>query len=182
MRRRWLLLALVVLVLAALVDGATRSGRRTGAAASHALAAGDRPVVIRPGLSPVQPGAPNTPRAVIYLFASAYSQVSAATAAQRYKLLLSLAAPPLLTRLQAAGPGGALTAASAALRGTSLDGLLVGLQVTAPSGGAAHGDVVIEQWLAGAGDSTASPTQTSYAVDLIQVAGAWRVAQFSLVS
>jgi hypothetical protein len=181
MRRRWLLVSLVVLVLAAVVDAATHSGRRTGAA-SHSVAAGARRVVISANGAPATPGAPNTAQAVLYRFASAYSEVSAASVDQRRKLLLSLAAPPLLTRLQAAGPGGQLTSTSSALRGTSIDGLLVSLQVTAPSDGVVHGAVAIEQWLAGSGDSTVPPLQTSYAAQLIQVAGAWRVAQFTLVS
>lgn len=181
MRVRWLLIGVVVLVVAVVVDAATRSHRRTGGTAPAQTVVDGQRVLNPAGSLPITPGAASSPRAVLYRFATAYSEVSSSTAAQRDSLMLSLAAPPLLTRLRAAGPGSELTSQSAVLRRTSIDSLLVGLRVTAPSAGVVHGSVEIKQWLVGQRESGVPPMQSSYNADLIQVGGAWRVSQFTLV-
>lgn len=178
-RRRWPWIVLVVFVVAIVVDGATHSGERTRAGPQRAPA---RVAVSAGRQLLVAPGAPNTARAVLDRFASAYGQVSGRTVAERYRLLLALAAPPLLSQLRAAGPQGGLNAFSSVLRRTSVDSLLVDLQLTPASGGSAHGSVAIEQWPVGPGDSQVPPMRSSYAAELIQVGGAWRVSEFGAAS
>jgi hypothetical protein len=168
---------LFVLVIAVALDGLTRSGHHAGG--SQPGVAG-RPVVSPSRQLPVRSGPADTPRSVLYRFASAYSQVSRASAAQRYRLLLALAAPPLLSQMRAVGPQGALTPTSALLRRASLDSLLLNLRVATPTGGTVQGSVVVEQWLVGPGDSKAPPTSESYKADLIKVGGDWRVSNFGL--
>ena len=177
MTRKRLLIALVAIIAVAFGIRAVIRAQTGGPprAASAGAARG-----MSPHWVPVSRGAPNTARAVIYRFASAYGEVSSATVAKRYKLLLSLAAPPLLSQLRAAGSQGELTALPATLRRTSIDSLLLRLRLAAPSGGAVHGTVVIQQWLVGPGRSQVPPMQTSYVADLVQVGGQWRVSGFTL--
>lgn len=178
MTRKRLLIALVAVIAVAM--GVRAVIRAQTGAPPRAAGTGATPSVTSPRWVPVRSGAPNTARAVVYRFARAYGEVSSATVAERYRLLLSLAAPPLLSHLRAAGPGGELTVVSPTLRRTSIDSLLLKLQLTAPSGGAVHGTVVIQQWLVGPGTSGIPPMRSSYVVDLVQVGDDWRVSEFSL--
>jgi hypothetical protein len=178
MTRKRLLITLGAMIVVGLL---IRAGIRAVIPAGPRAATAARPAVSPSRQLPVVPGAPNTPRAVLYRFASAYGEVSAATVAKRHALLLSLAAPPLVSQLRAAGPQGGLAAVSRIERRTRIDSLLLKLKLTAPSDGAVSGTVAIEQWLVGPGQSRVPPLQSSYVADLIQVGGAWRVSGFRLV-
>jgi hypothetical protein len=172
-----MLIALAALVALIVIEAATREGHRTDAATKGAGAV----PAVSPVRPPVRPGAPDTPRAVLYRFASAYGELSRATVTERGKLLRSLAAPPLLSQLRPAGQQGELTASSSILRKASIDSLLVSLQLSAPSGRVVHGAVVIAQWPVGPGESGVAPLRTSYVADLIKADGAWRISEFKLV-
>jgi hypothetical protein len=177
-RRRLLITLGAIIVVAMLIRAVIRS--HTGAAPRAATTAA-RPVVSSSRWRPVVPGAPNTARAVLYRFVSAYGEVSAATVAKRRALLLSLAGPPLSSQLRAAGSHGGLIAVSDIRRRTSINSLLLKMRLTAPSRGEVHGTVTIEQWLAGPAQPRVAPLQSSYVADLVQVDGAWRIAGFRLV-
>jgi hypothetical protein len=118
---------------------------------------------------------------VLYAFTSIYGNVSPTNVAERYRFLVVLAAPPLASQLRAARRE-ALTAVGGIVHRVRLDCVLLRLQLTAPSEGLVHGSVTIEQWPAGAGESTVPPVRSSYAADLVQVHGGWRVSEFRLVS
>ena len=177
MKRRSTLIALVA-GLTSLVIAATLFGKHAGPPSRRA--AHTRPVVIP--YRPVSSGASDTARSVLYRFANAYGELSPGTAAQQYRLLVSLAAPPLLTQLRATGPDSALTATAAGVRGTGIDCLIVSLEVTAASGNQERGAVELEQWLVGPGESQVPPERASYVADLVRVGGAWRVSEFGLVA
>ena len=178
MSRRRLIVALGVIVVAvAVIPGAIGPRSRVP---PRAAATGGRPDVSPVRWRPVAPGEPHTARAVLYRFGTAYGAVSRENVARRYRLLLSLAAPPLLGELRAEGPDADLAAVSAARRGTGIDSLLLRLRVTATSTRGAHGAVAIEQWLTGRDESRDAPLQSSYNARLIRRGGKWRVSQFTL--
>jgi hypothetical protein len=152
-------------------------------AAPQVRTRGGRPAVRRYRLPPVLPGAPGSAHAVLYRFAVAYGSVSGSTVAERNRLLLSLAAPPLSSRLRAAGSVSELTAASRVLR-ERIRSSLISLELTGTVGGITHGAVVIEQRLWGSAAHaahTAPPLESSYVAQLVRWDGAWRVSEFSLV-
>jgi hypothetical protein len=175
-RRRWPWVVLGLLVLAVVVAAATRPGKPSVKAGQTRAPSSGSSV----GQLPVRSGGAGTPRAVLYRFTNAYGNVSSATAASRYRLLLSLAAPPLLSQLRTEGPEGGLTAVSRLLRRVSLDSLLVRLRVTAASAQRSQATVAIKQWPVGPGEATVAPLLSSYTAELIKADGGWRVSKFAL--
>jgi hypothetical protein len=174
--RKWLLIVLALVVTAVVVDGLTRSGDDRRTPSHHAASSAPR----RSGSLPVRPGAPGSPRAVLYRFATAYGTVSAAGVVNRQRQLVSLAAPPLRSQLRATGPDGRLQPVTRVLRRTNLDELLLGLRLSSQSPDAAHGTVVIEQWPTGPGDSGVAPSKSSYTAEVVRTARGWRVSEFTL--
>lgn len=129
----------------------------------------------------VRRGAPGSPHAVLYGFATAYARVSGPTAKQSYRLMLSLAAPPLLSALQTPSERMELAALSSPGQRGTLQSQLLSVTVTAAVGDSAHGAVMMEQRLFVPGRSPGSALQSSYAADLIRRGGNWRVSQFTLL-
>jgi hypothetical protein len=163
----------VIVVLAVVVRLAAHSGTTPRRATTSTASTN--------GWTPIRPGAPNTPRSVLYRFANTFGALSNTTVAERYKVLTSLAAPPLLSELRAAGSNGELSAIATSQRRTRINSLLLSLKLTARSDTAAHGTVVIEQWLVGPGEAQVPPMRSSYVADLVEVGGAWHVSGFTLV-
>jgi hypothetical protein len=176
MTRRRVLIVVAVLVVGVVVLQAV-SGQRPRATTRQSKSS-PAPAIRAYKRPPVLPGAPESPHAVLYQFATAYSNLSGETPASRYQVMVSLAAPPLLTQLRAGG----VRAQSALFDGgPSVEGKLLSLSVFGPVGSYAHGAVDIELRGTGPKAVRAAPLDTSFVADLVEVGGVWRVSNFTLV-
>lgn len=132
-------------------------------------------------LIPVQPGAAGTPQRVLYDFALAYGNSSAATVVAQQATMASLATPEYAAKLQAAAPQARLEAVRALPAGAAAVARVISLDVPPPPNptvGHTQIGVVILATTIVPSPTANNPTPQTFTALLKRLPQGWRVADF----
>jgi hypothetical protein len=128
--------------------------------------------------APAPPGAPGSARNVIYRFALAYSNVSAATIGSQVRTMISLATPAYGASLKASAAQAQLAVGRGLPQGGQMTAQVLGIQLSPAQGGFEHATVTMQIALTLASGNGEPPFTSTFSADVLRSGGAWRVADF----
>lgn len=129
-----------------------------------------------PGLAP--PGAPGSARNVVYQFALAYANVSAATIDNDLRTMIALATSGYATTLRRSAGQAQFAAIRGLPPGAQMVAQILSIQLSTPQGSFEHAAVTMQVALTQADASAEQPFTSTYDADLLRSGGAWRIADF----
>jgi hypothetical protein len=135
--------------------------------------------VAPPAADTIDPGTPGTARNVLYRFALAYGNTSAASAASEVRLRIALATPAYATALRASEAQAELDAVRGLPAGSQMVARVTSLELDPPQGDFTRATVTLEQLLVQSGGVGEPPVAVSIVADLLNTPAGWRVADFN---
>jgi hypothetical protein len=130
---------------------------------------------------PAAAAAPGTPANVLYHFALAFGNVSAANPEQRQAALAALATPAFAGTLTVSSADAQFQNTRGLPPGGSIVAQVESVQLDPPQGSFDHGAVTLLSALRNSGGSTDPPASETYVADLLKTSAGWQVAAYTFL-